>query len=273
MQQAYVSAQQTFRYFWRELSWERRRIVPALEMAMIKLPFTDGPRSDGKPEFEQMWVELQEFDGKVLQGQLINSPNWLTSVKQGDPVAVPFSHLADWIMVADGMAYGAHTVNLMRSRMSAAERKSHDQAWGLDFGDANSTRLTLQDKRKPKQGFMSRLLGSRQETPQNELDSSVFSDHPMCVNMLPSLEAELQKDLTFLSSKDDRGWTMLHSDSLAGNLGVVRLLVRFGADIDAPTPDGRTAADLAQSIGWDEVAAYLANDARSEQGTSSSNMS
>lgn len=54
MQQVYRAAQASFRYFWRELSWERRRIVPALDMALVKLPFTDGPRTDGNPEFEQM---------------------------------------------------------------------------------------------------------------------------------------------------------------------------------------------------------------------------
>ena len=41
--QASESARQSFKYFWRELSWERRRIVPALDLAMVKLPFTDGP--------------------------------------------------------------------------------------------------------------------------------------------------------------------------------------------------------------------------------------
>jgi uncharacterized protein YegJ (DUF2314 family) len=40
MQQAYEAAQASFRYFWRELSWERRRIVPGLDMTMVKLPFT-----------------------------------------------------------------------------------------------------------------------------------------------------------------------------------------------------------------------------------------
>jgi hypothetical protein len=33
MQRAYESARATFRFFWRELAWERRRIVPALDLA------------------------------------------------------------------------------------------------------------------------------------------------------------------------------------------------------------------------------------------------
>jgi uncharacterized protein YegJ (DUF2314 family) len=116
MQQAYQAAQACFRYFWRELSWERRRIVPGLDMTMVKLPFTDGPRSNGNPEFEQMWIGESGFDADSISGNLLNSPNWLTSVREGDQVSVPFSHLTDWMMTADGRAYGGFTVNLMRSR-------------------------------------------------------------------------------------------------------------------------------------------------------------
>jgi uncharacterized protein YegJ (DUF2314 family) len=38
MQRAYEQARDTFRYFWREIAWDRRRIVPALEMAAVKAP-------------------------------------------------------------------------------------------------------------------------------------------------------------------------------------------------------------------------------------------
>src|ERR687891_2755598 len=40
MREACEAAQRSFKYFWRELSWEQRRIVPGLDMAMVKLPFT-----------------------------------------------------------------------------------------------------------------------------------------------------------------------------------------------------------------------------------------
>lgn len=32
-------ARKTFKYFWRELFWERRRIIPTLDFAMVKVPF------------------------------------------------------------------------------------------------------------------------------------------------------------------------------------------------------------------------------------------
>lgn len=33
-------ARKTFKYFWRELFWERRRIISALDFAMVKVPFS-----------------------------------------------------------------------------------------------------------------------------------------------------------------------------------------------------------------------------------------
>ena len=45
MQHAYENARNTFRYFWREMAWERRRIVPALDMACVKAPFSDGEQA------------------------------------------------------------------------------------------------------------------------------------------------------------------------------------------------------------------------------------
>lgn len=75
MQQAYEAAQRSFKFFWRELSWERRRIVPGLDLAVIKVPFTDGPRTDGRPAFEHMWVDNIDYDGNRLRGTLLNSPN------------------------------------------------------------------------------------------------------------------------------------------------------------------------------------------------------
>jgi len=36
---AVASAQATFKFFWRELSWEARRIVKSLDMAAVKMSF------------------------------------------------------------------------------------------------------------------------------------------------------------------------------------------------------------------------------------------
>lgn len=257
MQRAYAAAQGSFKYFWRELSWERRRIVPGLDMAMVKLPFTDGARNDGKPEYEHMWIGDVTFDGETITGNLLNSPNCLTSVKAGQAVAMPFSHLEDWMMTADGRAYGGYTVNLMRAGMNPRDRKNHDDAWGLDFGDPSAVKVEIerQQNQKPKGGFFSSLFGGG---GSKEAAAPIgFHDHPMCINMLPKIEAQLQSDASLANHIDDEGWTLLHREALAGNLGIVRLLVQYGAIGDARTPSGRTAADLAGSIGWQEVADFL----------------
>lgn len=252
MQQAYQAAQASFRYFWRELSWERRRIVPALDMTIVKLPFTDGPRTDGKAKFEQMWIEDIGFDGDSVSGNLLNSPNWLKSVRKGERVSRPFSHLTDWMITADSHAYGGFTINLMRSRMGQKERAHHDQAWGLDFGDPANIRVEIQ--REPNARTVTDQSSSG---PQPHAVSKPFNDHPACANMVPRIQARLQADPAIARTVDDHGWSILHHEALAGNLGVVKLLITFGADAAARTPNGYTAADLARKIGWSEIAEVI----------------
>jgi uncharacterized protein YegJ (DUF2314 family) len=251
MKEAYLAAQRTFKYFWRELSWERRRIIPGLDMSMVKLPFTDGERIDGQPEYEHMWVGEVDFDGETISGTLMNSPHWLTSVEEGEAVEAPFSDLEDWMMTSDGQAYGGFTVNLMRLKMSAGERQKHDDAWGLKFGDPTKVRLEIWKESKPKRGLLGRLFGGAKEEAEGH------QEHPMGVNMLPSLEEQLKADASDWTSADEEGWTMLGREALAGNFGVVKLLVKYGADVRRKMPNGKTAAELARGIGWREIAEYL----------------
>lgn len=49
VQRAFASARETFRYFWRELAWEKRRIVKGLDFAYVKAAFSDGG------EVEHLW--------------------------------------------------------------------------------------------------------------------------------------------------------------------------------------------------------------------------
>lgn len=261
MVEAHRAAQQSFKYFWRELSWERRRIVPGLGVAMIKLAFTDGPRTDGKPDYEQMWCTDVEFDGETLKAKLINAPNWLQSVKVGDAVEVPFTELSDWIMTANDVAYGAYTVQVMRAGMNGAERRAHDKAWGLDFGDPNEVQTEINRTRK-KPGFIARLLGAKSAPSEEAAPQTGFRDHPMCVNMLEAYDTQLQGDPSIATTPDERGWSMIHGEALAGNLGVIKLLLKHGADSNAKTPEGKDAAALARRIGWHEIADYLTNEAK-----------
>jgi uncharacterized protein len=242
MQRAYEKARASFRYFWREVAWERRRIIPGLDVACIKAPFSDSePSTDGEesPDVEQMWLGEVDFDGQFVSGVLLNSPNDLKSVKAGDSARMQLGEISDWMYAIGGEVYGAYTVNLMRSRMDKRERKEHDSAWGMNFGDPNSIRIVPQKKN---------WFGKR----EGELE-----EHPMSEAMAPSFKEQLRADPSLAQSKDDRGWTFLHHQALAGSTATVRVLLEFGADTDAVTSNGMTPMQLAKSLGWDKVVALL----------------
>jgi uncharacterized protein YegJ (DUF2314 family) len=248
MDRAHQHARATFRYFWREIAWERRRIVPALDLACVKAPFSDGPnrstRADA-PDVEHMWLSDVDFDGRQISGTLLNSPNWLTSVKEGDSVRLPLAEISDWMFAIGGEVYGAYTVNLMRSRMSSRERQEHDDAWGLDFGDPRNIRLNPEAN---KGGLLKRWFGKPEPPPE---------EHPMSVAMAAKVKEQLARDPSMTSSKNDDGWTLLHQESLAGNATIVELLLAAGANPRAVTENGMTPLELAQSLGWERVVALL----------------
>src|SRR5688572_32410808 len=83
MLNAHEQARATFKYFWRELTWERQRIIPGLSMAAVKAPFADSPgqATTETPGVEHMWIDEVDFDGQTIRGALLNEPSWLKSVK------------------------------------------------------------------------------------------------------------------------------------------------------------------------------------------------
>ncbi len=81
----------------------------------------------------------------------------------------------------------------------------------------------------------------------------------MSINMGDSLREQLKSMPEYVHQSDDRGWTLLHSESLAGNLTSVRILVEQGADPSLKTNDGETALELAGILGWDHVIEFLKN--------------
>lgn len=220
--QAMGAARQNFRTFWRELSWEQRRIVPGFDLVVVKIAFSQGS------DVEHMWVEDVDFDGETVSGTLLNSPHHLTNLAEGDDVQAPLARLSDWMMASEREVLGGFTVQAMRAGMSEEDRSAHDDAWGLDFGDPREVAL-------PPDG----------------------NDHPMAVNMADKLEEQLKEDAKPFLEVDPDGWTMLHREALAGNRNIVGILLDHGADLRATTPDGKTPLALAKTLDWQAVVQLL----------------
>ncbi|MCL1926486.1 MAG: DUF2314 domain-containing protein [Syntrophorhabdaceae bacterium] len=242
MIEAFKNAQTTFKYFWRELSWEQRRIVPALTVACVKIAFTQEAK-----EVEHMWINEIIFDGNNVMGVLVNQPNELTNISCGDFVNVPLNQISDWLFAIpqnpkdcssapNPRAYGGFTIQVMRSEMTKQERKEHDDAWGFDFGDYNEVLLVCEQK----------------EYPENLIE------HPMSKNMGEKLLDFLKEYPNEITSADENGLTLLHRETIAGNLTSVEVLLSAGADKNAKTNLGETALDLAKKLNWEHIIPILA---------------
>lgn len=231
MQAAYARARGSFRLFWREVACDRRRIIPMLDMAAVKAPFSDPqkPRAKGEPEVEHMWLTDVDYDGEFVSGELVNAPNKLKSIKQGDTLRVAIGGLSDWMYVIGGDVYGGYSVNLLRARMSAKERKNHDAAWGLNFGDPSAVRTSTEQER-----------------------------HRLNLTLATSLREHLATTPSDISATGHNGWTPLHHDASMGNTEGVQVLLHAGADPNAKADNGVTPLQLARALGWDEIAELLA---------------
>jgi uncharacterized protein YegJ (DUF2314 family) len=250
MLKAFQRARAHFRFFWREIIWERHRIVPAFEMACIKAGFSDESPDEaetGKPKVEHMWMSEVDFDGRRVYGKPLNQPNWLKSVREGDDIGLPAQQMCDWMYSIGGKVYGGFTVNMMRSKMSTGERREHDKAWGLCFGDPNKIAI-VQD---PKPVSKLKALFS---TPKEQ---DLNAEHPMAVNMLDGFRTEIKKHASTINSKGHRGWTKLHQYGSAGALQYVQILLEHGADASITSDAGLTAAQVAKVLGWPHIVALL----------------
>lgn len=222
MNRAFEQARSTFKYFWRELYWENRRIIPALDFAMVKVPFFQD--SEDGEICEHMWINDIYFDGLHIFGTLVNEPNDLTNVEQGESVCVPVDDISDWMFLCNGIPYGGFTVQAVRIQMTPQERAEHDAAWGIDFGDPEEVLLVYEEK----------------EHPEN------LDEHPMCRNCLDDFRQQLAQNPDYLREQDEDGYTPLHHEAIAGNAPLVKAMLELGADPAATTQEGLTALDFAR---------------------------
>lgn len=234
---AFQKAQETFKYFWRELSWEHHRIVPGLDMACVKIAFTEETDDPDAPLVEHMWINEIAFDGDQISGELINDPDNLSNVEKGDFVQVPLTQLSDWLFITRDKTYGGFTIQLLRSGMTGQERREHDEAWGLNFGDPNKILIAYQQAEHPEH----------------------LVEHPMSVNSGPGLEEFIKANPGELTSIDEKGYTLLHRETIAGNKTSVEILVRAGADKHAKTQTGKSALDFARQLNWEHIIPVLEN--------------
>ncbi len=259
MDKASADARKTFRFFWREMSWERRRIIPGLSIAAVKACLSDPPevqsQNPGALEAEHMWLSDVDFDGRRVKGTLLNSPHSLKSYSEGDTVEISGKQLSDWMYVVADEVCGGYTVDVLRSRMSKGERKQHDDAWGLNFGDVGNIKLIPLRYLVPeaKRGWFSRAPKPEPQT----IEQIAALEHPMSINMRESLDEAITKDPEMLSQPDSDGFTLLHQLALAGSYDGVEVCMKHNADATKPAKNGLTPYQLAKSLGWTRVMKLL----------------
>lgn len=244
-------ARATFKYLWRELTWEYRRIIPALDLAAIKAAFLDPGDDPGNTE--HMWLSDVDFDGQTVRGTLLNQPNTVTSVKAGDSITLDRDAIEDWIYARQGRMYGGFTIQILRAAMSPAERKSHDSAWGFKFADPSRVDV-VPDWNAEKQGWFARTF-----RPASATDVDPDAEHPMSESMADGFPSEIAKNREAFFAIGPEGLTALHSFALGGSLGCVRALLDAGADPHVRTSYGKSALDLAVMMDWPRVVDALRN--------------
>lgn len=235
MIEAFTNAQNTFKYFWRELYWEYHRIVPALSVACVKVAFSQDIDPGSEPIVEHMWINNIMFDGEAIKGTLINTPNKLTNIENGDEVTIALNQISDWLFSNGKKTYGGFTIQAMRSEMNSKERKEHDKAWGLDFGDYNDILLVYEQKEHPEH----------------------LIEHHMSKHMKEKLADFIKQHPGEITAIDKAGCTLLHRETIAGNLTSVEVLLSFGADKTSKTKQGKTALDFAKQLKWDHIIPVL----------------
>ncbi len=198
---AFENAIGTFKYFWRELYWESRRIVPALELAYVKCAFIQENLEDkNEPLIEYMWIDQVDFDGSTISGILLNEPYIIENVQAGETVRLQFESIVDWMFLSNGTVHGAFTIQEYRKTLNASGRKEYDEAWGIDFGNPDEILLVYDQK----------------NCPEN------LEEHPMCRSILEQFINIINTDPTIITAllhKDLKGKAPLIEPNLRRNLG------------------------------------------------------
>ncbi len=233
---AFDKALSTFKYFWRELYWEYRRIVPALELAYVKCAFIQENLEDkNQPLIEYMWIDQAGFDGSTISGALLNEPYIIDNVQAGETVRLQFESIVDWMFLSNGTVYGGFTIQEYRKTLNAVDRKKYDEAWGIDFGNPDEIFLVYDQKKCPEN----------------------LDEHPMCKNILEQFINIINTDPKIITEKDESGNQLLHREVLAGNYLFVRELLSSNVKKLVMNNQSMTPLDLAHKMGWNNIVNLL----------------
>lgn len=225
LMEASQQARVNFRYFWNQVTLDFNRIIPALELACVKAPFSDDLSNPDSP-VEHMWVDGLNFDGINITGFLLNQPSFVESFNLEDEVTFPLHRLSDWLCVLQGTVYGGYSIQVIRSQMDEDERAEYDAAWGLDFPSPD---IVL--------------------TPKHNAEFEAV--------IANKLQEQIEKEPKTVDAKFDGGRTLLHLECLYGRTPSIEVLLEHGASSAARCDRGWTALDYARSLDWDEAIALL----------------
>jgi len=117
MAAAIKNAQISFPEFVKELDLESRRIIPALDAAIVKAFFFNPATPE---QGEHMFVDHIRVDGDQVRGVLSSSPSTIAGLSEGQEVSFPVSRISDWFIVIDGKGRGGHTLDILAKRMPKA---------------------------------------------------------------------------------------------------------------------------------------------------------
>ena len=225
LETAQNQARSTFHCFWKEVASDYNRIVPALSVAIVKCAFpVDAP--DSPVSTEQMWIDNIFFDGASVTGELINAPQFLTTLSVGDAVQVPKAGISDWLCQSGDDLYGGYTVQVLRAGMGESERAEHDAAWGLSFPEPGTVNVPA--------------------------PASTFDEH-----LAEGMLSYLKENPDALHTVDEDGRTLLHLEVLYGRIPGASALIDLGLDVNARCLRDWTPLRYSEETGWEELSSLL----------------
>ena len=129
---AVKSARESFPIFLEKVSKDSDGRPSSPSKAVLKAYFSDiSAPKDG----EHLWIAYVDYDGENIYGVVESNPLNLDTPKLGDEVRFTLDQLTDWLVVREGKASGAYTINLLRSRMTQSELKAYDSHYQFKFAE------------------------------------------------------------------------------------------------------------------------------------------